>query len=806
MKRNFRLLLLLSVIYSASLSLSYAQGVIKGVTADEQKVPLPSVIIRLKKLPDTTLYKTVSTDLSGNFTFNDLPPGNYVLETDLMGYRPFERTGLAISSADVLDIGLLSLTPSPKMLDEVTIKAQTPMIEKQIDKTVVNVDQNIANTGSNALELLKKLPGVQVTPDGQITLNGESGVNLIIDGKSSFLSADDLAALLSSTPSSEIQKVEIMTNPSAKYDAGGTAGIINIIRKKSTNNGLNGSVTASFGQGYYDRYNGSLMLNYKTGRYNLYLNNSYRYNKTLLGGNATADMLNGNALLSEQVSATNRLTGGKAYNSTAGLDLYLSKKTTLTLSGNISDRAATEKINSELNVFDDNHHKTGSENFAGLNADKPFNYTAGIQLLHKPGTSERQWSAGADYSNYRYRPGQYNTTMYYDPLGDFITQQNVFIDEWRRLQIFGGRADYMQALPGNGKIEAGLKSSYVKTNNNSTYYNQSPGENIIDPALSDYNTNSENINAAYFNFNKQYRQLAVQAGLRAEQTIMKGQQLFSNAAVYQNYFQLFPTLFLNYKLNDEHIFNFQLGRRVNRMDFHELVPFRRPLSTTLYFKGNPNLEPNLNWHTEVSWAWKNTFLITVAYDIDHNYVRTLPFLDSNKTTITRIPVNVQGSRSWNANISFNKELTKWLTTNTTATIYRNSFSGSTNGYGGLATVDLVSNNSFRCSDKLSLEADFEYESKRRFVGSIYGAYSIVNLAVRQKILKDKGSITINANNVLNSENYNSIDRYLNLNQHAYTRFYTRAVILTFNYRFGSGNLHKTQSKLGSEDEQHRAGN
>jgi hypothetical protein len=167
---------------------------------------------------------------------------------------------------------------------------------------------------------------------------------------------------------------------------------------------------------------------------------------------------------------------------------------------------------------------------------------------------------------------------------------------------------------------------------------------------------------------------------------------------------------------------------------------------------------------------------------------------------------VQGSRSWNANISFNKELTKWLTTNTTATIYRNSFSGSTNGYGGLATVDLVSNNSFRCSDKLSLEADFEYESKRRFVGSIYGAYSIVNLAVRQKILKDKGSITINANNVLNSENYNSIDRYLNLNQHAYTRFYTRAVILTFNYRFGSGNLHKTQSKLGSEDEQHRAGN
>ena len=232
-----RLLFLFSVIYMASTLLIYGQCTIKGKVTDEKKLPLPSVTIRIKKLSDTTVYKVASTDLSGSFLFN-LARGAYVLEADLIGYFSVLKPGLTIKPTDtVLDIGMLRLNPSSKMLGEVAIKARTPLIEKQIDKTVVNVDQNIANTGTNALEVLKKLPGVQVTPDGQITLNGKSGVNVTIDGKTTYLSADDLANLLTNTPSSDIQKIEIMTNPSAKYDAEGTGGIINIVRKKNSKSG-----------------------------------------------------------------------------------------------------------------------------------------------------------------------------------------------------------------------------------------------------------------------------------------------------------------------------------------------------------------------------------------------------------------------------------------------------------------------------------------------------------------------------------------------------------------------------------------
>ncbi|MBS1531666.1 MAG: TonB-dependent receptor [Bacteroidetes bacterium] len=810
MRPLFRSLVLLVFLFcSAKL---YAQGIIKGSVADDKKAPLPSVVMRLKKLPDTALYKAVSTDLSGDFIFSDLPRGNYVLQADLMGYRPAVKNGLVIDAADsVVDAGTLILNTTSKMLNEVSVKARAPLIEKQIDKTVVNVDQNIANTGTNVLELLKKLPGVQVTSDGQVTLNGKSGVNIIIDGKTNFLSADDLASLLTNTPSSDISKIEIMTNPSSKYDASGTGGIINIIRKKNAKSGLNGALTSSIGQGYYGRYNNSLALNYKTGKYNLYLNNSYGYNKGYSKNNVTSDIMNGNALVSEQVSTNTGVTVNRGYNSLAGLDLYLSQKTTLTFTGSVSDRSYYNNLVAPMTTLDSNRNRAGNENYSALNKDKPVNFTTGVQVLHKLDTAGRQWSADVDYSNYRYRPGQYNTAVNYDASGSFLNQDNAFIDESRTLRIFGARADYTQPLPGNGKLETGIKSSYVKTINNSTYYNQPGGQDLVDSALSDYNVNSENINAAYVNFNRQYNKLSVQAGLRAEQTVMKGQQLFTTASVDQNYFGLFPTLFLSDKLNDQNALNFQFGRRTDRPDYHEYVPFRRPLSATISFLGNPNLKPDFNWHTEFTWAWRNTFFITAAYDIDRNYMRTLYYLDSNRTTITRMPTNIQGAHSWNVDISYNKDLFKWFTTNTTVTIYQNSFTGSTAGGfslddPGFATIDFVTNNSFHCTDKLSAEADFEYESKRQFVGSIFSAYSTLDIALKQKLFHDQGSITINGINVLNTDSRSATDHYLNLNQYGHGLIYSRAVTLTFNYRFGSGKLTKTQSKSGSEEEQKRAAN
>jgi hypothetical protein len=381
-------------------------------------------------------------------------------------------------------------TIKPQVLKTATVTRQRPAIEHQIDKTVLNIDQQISTAGTNALELLRQLPGVQVTSDGQITLNGRAGVTVLLDGKPTYLSAEDLSAQLTGMPSATVQKVEIMTNPSAKYDAEGTGGIINIVRKRNHAEGLNGSFTGTLREGHFPGYNGSLLLGYKTSRYNLFLNNSYGYNKSLFGRDVTADILNGNSLLTQQVSTSNEVTITRADNTTAGIDWYLSKYTTLTVTGNISTRRYSDLTTATMNIFNGDLTKHGGEGFNALNSDRPFNYTTGIQLSHQLDTIGQEWSVGADYSEFRYRPGQYNATITNDSTGSFQGQSDVFLDQTRILKIVGARADYTHPWPGKGKWEAGLKSSYVSTNNNSNYYNQLSGQNIIDSTQSDYNVNT----------------------------------------------------------------------------------------------------------------------------------------------------------------------------------------------------------------------------------------------------------------------------------------------------------------------------
>jgi hypothetical protein len=240
------------------------------------------------------------------------------------------------------------------------------------------------------------------------------------------------------------------------------------------------------------------------------------------------------------------------------------------------------------------------------------------------------------------------------------------------------------------------------------------------------------------------------------------------------------------------------------------VPFRRPLTPTLFFEGNPYLRPTLSWHGEAGWGWRNALFVTLAYDIDKDYVRTFPYLDANDSTSTRKPTNVQGAHSWDVLLAYNHPVTKWWTTNTSVEIYRNSFTGSANGYSldnaGIVSLDLSTNNSFTLTGGLSGEVDFETETKRQFVQSTYGAYAMLNLGLRQQMPGKKMVVSLNAHNVLQGDNRSAVDHYANLNQYGYGRPYSRAVILSVTYKFGNGKTTQTKTRSGSAEEQQRAGN
>jgi hypothetical protein len=788
------------------------KGIIKAGIMNEQKKALPGASVFLKNPKDSSILKTVLSNDLGVFIFNDLKEGNYFIEVTMIGFERLSVANIIIKATNAtIDLGVLSLKASSKTLNDVTVIGQKPLIEREIDKTVVNVENNINNAGTTVLELMQKLPGVQMTPDGQITLNGKSGVNIFIDGKPTYLSATDLAALLGGMPSSNIQKIEIMTNPSSKYDAAGTAGIINIVKKKNHKDGFNGGVNGSLGQGYYGMYSGGVTLSYKNKNYNLYLNNSYSYNKTLFGRMVTNDIFDSNnGLLTEQVSDNKEINIDRAYTPSLGLDLYLSKRTTLSLSGDMSLRVAHEQTTSTMDILDGNKVKMNSEFFTSKNDDKPFNYNAGVHLVHQVDTMGREISFDVGYSNYRNMPAQYNSTVLYDEAGNIVSQSNVFLDRQRRLHIYAAKADYVHPIKGNGRLEVGWKSSYVKVNNDNTYYNLIGSQKLIDSSQSNYLLNTENINAIYVNINKQYKKLTIQAGLRGEQTVTKGEQLLHGESIQQNYLQLFPTAFLNYELNDHNGFIARFGRRTERADYAEMVPFRIPLTPTLYFQGNPNLRPQLSYHGEFSYTYHKALFVTFGYDIYHDYIRTLPYLDSNKVTVTRIPTNIQRAHSWNIDIAYSKKMTSWWSTDNTLSIYKNSFNGHSGSFSlnnlGTTAFNLTMNNSLTINDKLSAECDFQYSYKHQMINTTYGTYSVLSLGIKCQLFNNKGAISINANNVFQTEDQSVIDKYEYFSQYSYWRFYTRALRLNFNYRFGNGKSTKMHQGSAAEDEQRRAGN
>jgi hypothetical protein len=811
-KRAISFIIIFLFIKVALLSQSIDQAAVRGTLVDERNNPVPYATVLLKNSHDSSLYKSAQSNEHGIFTFPSVTNGTYFLEASVIGFKKSIVTNIKVSDANKrIDIGNMVLQSSVKTLETVIIKADVPLIERQIDKTVVNVAQSITSEGLTALEVMQKLPGVQVTQDGQITMSGKSGVNVYIDGKPTYLSATDLASLLSGMPASEIQKIEIMSNPSSKYDASGTSGIINIVKRKNKKEGLNGSLNTSFSQGYYGKYNEGFTLNYKTDKYNLLLNNAYVYNKSFSNRSVISDISNEkNNLQTEQVSNNDGINSGRNYRPTMGLDLYLSKKTILTLSGTAGFGSSNNALISAMDINDSTRIRINHIDFNSQLKDNPFNYTASVQLTHQLDTNGRMFTVGLDHSDYRNYPLQNNLSTLGNANNVFVSETDALLLQHRQLDIYAVKADYVRPLKTKGSLEVGIKSSYVKANNDNTYYNQSGGQNIIDLPRSDYSINSENINAVYINFNKTYNKITVQVGFRVEQTVTKGRQILTGQSVDQNYLQLFPTLFFDDKLTDESSITIRLGRRIERAAYSEMVPFRRPQTPTLYFEGNPNLKPDISYHAEIEWSYQSAFFITFGYDIDKDYLRTFPYLDSNKVTITRRPTNVQGARSWNIDLIYSKKMVNWWSTDNSVSIYRNSFSGNADGFSldnsGIASIELSTNNSFPINSKLAFEADFEYDSKRQFVNSTFGAYSILSFGVKHSLFNNKGSVSLNAHNVLQSENHNAIDRNSGLYQYSYLNFYTRAFTLTFVYRFGSGKVAKTIIKPGSEEEQKRAGN
>jgi len=786
MKKFFNLLVA-STIALCSQAQTNTAGKITGSIKDggQQKI-IDAASVSLLRAKDSSLVKVAITDKEGNFIIENVKDGSYlVLATSVGHSKTYSKVFMISPEQSDANVGVLQLVPQDKSLAGVTVVSKKPFIERKADRTIVNVEASISSTGSTALEVLEKAPGVTVDKDGNISLKGKSGVMIMVDNKPTYLSGPELTNMLRNMSSNQLDQIEIMTNPSAKYDASGRSGIINIKTKKNKQKGFNGSASTAYTQGNYSRTSNSLNLNYKSGKVNLFstLSGNYRnnYQELDIYRRYTNTDKTTKAIF-EQNSFSTRHNGN--YNAKLGADFYVSKKTTfgVVVSGVTNPQAQdgenTSFLKSSSGAVDSIVQAVSSERSKWKNGSINFNFR------HVFDSTGRELTADADYLRYRADKNQnfYNTS--YTALWDLKTSDNLVGELPSDIKIYSAKIDYTHPLKKGAKIESGIKSSFVETDNTAGYFNVVGNTKTPDYDKTNRFDYKENINAAYFNFNKEIKKWSVQTGLRLENTNYEGHQfgnpMKQDSAFKNSYTSLFPTLFLGYNQ-----FSFSYGRRINRPDYEDLNPFLFFLDKYTYGAGNPFLKPMYSHVFEAAHTFKQTITTTLNYSHTKDLFNETFQQKDFATIVSQGNYGVMND----ASISVNAQIPvkKWWNMNVYTEAKYNQFKGIL--YGEILDVDATTflanvNNQFKFKKGWSAELSGWYRTK-----GIEGQIAIkslgqMNAGVQKQILKTKGTLKLNINDVLNSRNPRGEINFQNTEARFSQHQDNRTVTLGFSYRFG----------------------
>ena len=807
-----QLLNLLGAISISIASFAQSNGKISGTIKEggNQQI-LKGASISLLHSSDSSLAKASITDKDGNFFFENINQGIYFLTASYIGRKTVNSKSFVLSAdKPTVVVEVLQLLPNDKDLKEVSVISKKAFIERKIDKTVVNVDASVTNAGSTAMDVLEKSPGVTVDKDGNISLKGKQGVMIMLDGKPSFLPGAELANLLRNMSAANLDQIEIMTNPSAKYDAAGNSGIINIKTKKTKQKGMNGSLTLGYGQGVYAKTNNSLNLNYRNGKFNIFSTLSVNQRKNYQHLDIKRVYKNMDQSVTAIFDQNARMLHNNGSNSAKiGVDYYASKKTTIgfVVSGFINPEKQTNLNTSYLKngfgIVDSVAVSTGSEDGSWKNGAINFN------LRHQFNSTGREFTMDIDYMDYNATKTQPFSNITYLPNGT-VSNSNQLVGELPSvIKIYSAKADYTHPVKNIVKIETGIKTSFVNTDNTAGYFNI-----INDVKHPDYEKSNrfrykENINAAYFNASKEIKKWGFQAGLRLENTNYSGNQ-FGNpqrtdSSFTKSYVGLFPTMFVSYNANEKNQFSFSYGRRINRPAYEDLNPFMFYLDKYTYGEGNPFLRPSYANVLEMSHTFQQWLTTTVNYSHTKDLFSEI-FEPRGYATVIK-QGNLASADNASISVSAQKPLTKIWTLIVYSEANYSQYKGLTFGNSEKRTGNtyLVNiNNQFKFNKGWSAELSGFYRTK-----GIEGQVSInplsqVNAGVQKEILKKKGTLKLNIRDAFFSMVQNGKLDILNTDASFHQYGDSRVVSLNFTYRFGKSIKGVQKRKTGGAgDEQNR---
>jgi outer membrane receptor protein involved in Fe transport len=791
------------------------KGKITGKLLGDGDLPLENATLSLTKASDSIPLKFAVSSKSGDFIFDQIVNGNYRVRVSAMGYSERNSNVIEITDAEhTVELGIMKLAVSADktQLQAVTVTAKRPLFEVKPDKTVVNVDAAVTNVGATALEVLEKSPGITIDRDGNISLKGRAGVMVMIDGKPSYLSGTELTNLLQSMTANQIDQIELMTNPPAKYDAAGNAGAINIRTKKCKQRGFNGNVNLGYGQGQYYKTTNSMALNYRNNKFSAFMN--YSMNSNPGYGTLNIDRTyfdNAGNVTGYVQQPTNMIF--QPFNNTlkVGMDYAITKKTTIGITGNGFINKGEFNGNSigypkDVNgIWDTAVHTISQNNNHWTNGSVNVNFRHQID-------KDRELTADVDYLQYVSDNAQSfkNTSITPDNANAGITELMGLLPSV--INIYSVKTDYTHTFKDGLKMDAGLKSSLVNTNSEANYFNLEGEYWIIDYDKTNHFIYEENINAVYLNMQKKMGKFNAQAGLRYEHTNYKGNQLGNpqkeDSVFTRNYGSLFPTAYITYEADSSNTFSINAGRRINRPAYQMLNPFMFFINQYTYQEGNPFLLPEFTWSVELGHTFKNWLTTTLGYAYtDQRFSQVF----RTQGDVTILTFGNIGTRQ-NISLSVNAQLkpAKWWSANVQLTGAHSAVNGTwmdqqidTKAYNGQVNI----NNQFKFKKGWSAELSGFYNSK-----SIDGQFAIqpfgqVAAGVSKNVLNDKGSVRLNVRDIFFTQIIDGEISYQNVLEHFRQSRDSRVMNVSFTYRFGKTFKDNARRKNGGSatEEQQRVG-
>lgn len=817
---NRSITLIAFLVLTTLSSFVYGQNKIGKVTGIAKSVDgkvLDGATIGLLRSKDNSLARTAISNKAGEFEIEKIADGKYIISVTVVGYARYAGKPFDISETNsTVDLKVLELQTANKDLGTVKVTTTRPLIENKIDKTIVNVEAAVTNIGSNAMDVIEKSPGISVDRDGNISLKGKQGVIILIDGKPSYLSGQDLANLLRNMPADQLDQLEIMSQPSARFDASGNSGVLNIKTKRNNLKGFNGSASATYTQGVYPKTNTSFNINSRKGKINVFANYSYSYFKSFEDNNLYRKFHNQRTkeLTSIFDQTSYIIPTGQPQNLKAGIDLFASEKTTLgiVVGGNYNIRKTD--INGFTNILNANGGLDSINKAENSNRDPWYNYSGNFNLKHVIDKKGKEITSDVDYVKYVSRNKQNSDNYTFSPAGSQLSTPYLlrgYLPSY--IDIYSARVDYVHPLKNNAKFEAGVKSSYVTTDNDAqfTYYNATDSKWAID-AKSNHFIYKENINAAYVNTSKQMKKWGVQLGLRLENTNAKGNQITDHNTFDRHYTQLFPTAYVSYALNKTNNFGLSYGRRIDRPNYQDLNPFKLFLDQYTYMQGNPFLTPQFSHNIELSHNYKGQLNSSVNYTRTTDIIAAVLIQNDTSRITFRTRRNLATRRNIGASISYNKPLTKYWTISVFTNVYNNYYQGVINEAPlsvEFTAFNMNVNNQFRFKKGWSGEISGFFRSKGLEGGGtlVTEPMGTFSFGGSKQILKTKGTLRLSIRDPFYLQKFKGYTKFDNIDFTINSKNDTRQVSLAFTYRFGKNqnNIPQRKRTSASQDEQNRVG-